>query len=148
MEKQSSPVEASQLPPGGKEQAMESAPPQPWRLICDPKNWRHPVPIEEKDLSLLTAISERLGLVMTRDDERKKVYLGNALAGEPELPNGLRYPSGWAADVVPLEAAGNEYKPVDPLAAAPLTRTITSGSIRPWCKLSRTLELVPDIPFT
>lgn len=107
-----------------------------WRLICPSKNWRNPVPIDERDLSLLTVVSQRLSLVMTRDDKQKKLYLGNALASETEVANGLRFPSGWAADVVPLEVAGNEYKPVDPLAAAPLIKAFPDAQITKNFRLS------------
>lgn len=130
---------------------MESAPAQPWRLICDPKNWRHPVPIEDKDLSLLGIISERLGLVMTRDEKRKKVYLGNAsqaggvTSPESDAPTvngvrsrqaGPRYPNGWSASVILEKDAGAEYKAVDPLAAAPLIPAFPDAQISKNFRLS------------
>jgi hypothetical protein len=107
-----------------------------WRLICPPKNWQEPFPIEESQLSLLTLVASRLNLVLTRDDKRKKVYLGNALASEDETTDGLRYPNGWTAEVVPLAVAGDEYKPVDPLAAAPLILAFPDAQISKHFHLS------------
>ena len=47
-----------------------------WRLICPPKNWREPIPIDLAELRLLEVLSQRLDLTLTRDDKRKKLYLG------------------------------------------------------------------------
>jgi hypothetical protein len=107
-----------------------------WRLICPPKNWRQPVPIDEEELSLLGIISERLSLVLTRDDERKKIYLGTALASDATTANGIRYANGWRADVVLDEDAGAEYKSVDPGAAAPLIRAFPDAQISKSFRLS------------
>jgi uncharacterized protein YcbK (DUF882 family) len=107
-----------------------------WMMICPPKNWREPVTISEEQLSLLSLISKRLSLVMTRDDARKKIYLGNALASGATTPNGVRYPSGWTADVVSDSDAGAEYKSVDPAMAAPLIRTFPDAQISKNFRLS------------
>ncbi len=109
---------------------------QEWSGICPPNNWKEPIPLKEADLSLLSTLAARLNLVFTRDDKRKKVYLGNALASETEVASGLRYPSGWTADVVPFEEAGAEYKPVDPLAAAPLIPAFPDAQISKNFRLS------------
>ncbi len=106
------------------------------QLICPPKNWQNPIRIKERDLTLLSTVASRLNLVFNRDDKQRKLYLGNALASETELPDGLRYPSGWSADVVPLSVAGNEYKPVDPLAAAPLILAFPDAQISKHFRLS------------
>ncbi len=107
-----------------------------WRLICPQKNWRQPVPINEEELSLLETISQRLSLVMTRDDKSKKVYLGIALTSDATTANGVRYPSGWTADVVSDEVAGAEYKAVDPVAAAPLIRSFPDAQLSQHFRLS------------
>lgn len=108
-----------------------------WRLICPPKNWQEPVVIDEEKLSFLSLISSRLNLVMTRDDKRKKVYLGNALASEEEIKSGgVRYPNGWSADVVPDEVAGAQYKAIDRAAAAPLILAFPDAQISKNFRLS------------
>ena len=114
----------------------------PWRLLCPPKNWQEPVPIEEEDLILISLIAARLSLVLTRDDKRKKIYLGNALASDTEVASGsrsrltgLRFPNGWTADVVPDEEAGVEYKSVDRLAA-PLILAFPDAQISKNFRLS------------
>ena len=107
-----------------------------WRLICPPKNWQEPVTIDEEQLEFLSLLSNRLSLVMTRDDKRKKVYLGNALASETEKATGLRYPNGWTADVVPDSEAGAKYKAVDPLGAAPLILAFPDAQISKNFRLS------------
>lgn len=119
-----------------------------WKLICPPKNWREPVTIEEQDLKLLELLGNRLSLVMTRDDKRKKFYLGLA-DGKPESVSadqaaskggakatGLRYPSGWTADVVPDSVAGSSYDAVDPLAAAPLIAAFPNAKVSEHFSLS------------
>ena len=126
-----------------------------WLLICPPKNWREPVTIEEQDLKLLELLGNRLSLVMTRDDKRKKFYLGLAdgkpgssstspSGGKEPNPNlppagpngGLRYPSGWTADVVPDSVAGSSYDAVDPLAAAPLIAAFPNAKVSEHFSLS------------
>jgi hypothetical protein len=106
------------------------------QAICPPKNWQNPIPITEKDLTLLSTVASRLRLVVTRDDKRKKIYLGNALASETEMASGLRFPNGWTADVVPDEVAGPEYKPVDKQAAAPLILAFPDAQISKNFRLS------------
>jgi hypothetical protein len=49
-----------------------------WRLICPPDNWRDPIPLDVAELRLLEILTQRLDLVLTRDDKRKKLYLGLA----------------------------------------------------------------------
>ena len=115
-------------------------PSKTWRLICPPKNWRQPVPIDEEQVDLLGVISQRLSLVMTRDDKRKKVYLGTQAGGvKPpasgaNATNGVRYPSGWSADVI--GDAGAEYKAVDSKVAAPLIRAFPDAQISKNFRLS------------
>lgn len=126
-----------------------------WLLICPPKNWREPVTIEEQDLKLLELLGNRLSLVMTRDDKRKKFYLGladgkpgsssaspsggkepNPSSPSPGPRGGLRYPSGWTADVVPDSVAGSSYDAVDPLAAAPLIAAFPNAKVSEHFSLS------------
>lgn len=113
-----------------------------WLLICPPDNWEEALPVSLAELRLLELLSLRLNLVMSRDDKRRKVYLGAARGGvgpaaggvgsdstapsganeqDPNPPRaGLRFPSRWTADVVPDEEAGPEYEAIDAEAAAPL----------------------------
>lgn len=112
-----------------------------WRLICPPKNWQEPVPIKEEDLILISLIAVRLGLVLTRDDKRDKIYLGNALASAAEVASGLRFPSGWTADIVHEEDAGAEYQAVaqpEPgrLPAAPLIQAFPDAQLSKNFRLS------------
>ena len=60
------------------EQQSHREPREDWRLICPPENWREPLPIDLGELRLLEILSQRLNLVITRDDKRKKLYLGTA----------------------------------------------------------------------
>lgn len=133
-----------------------------WRLICPPNNWRDPIPVDIAELRLLELLSQRLDLVITRDDKRKKLYLGAAHGGladgrlgpggsspledgedeqDPNSPSarppsaGLRFASGWTADVIPDEEAGAEYEPIDREAAAPLI------SAFPNAQLSKSFQL-------
>ena len=122
---------------------MESITPDAsWNLICPQENWRQPVPISEGQLSLLEVISKRLSLVMTRDDKQRKVYLGTQAGGatspasDVNATNGVRYPSGWSADVVSDKDAGAEYKAVDPVKAAPLIRAFPDAQISKNFRLS------------
>ena len=115
---------------------MDNVAPDSWKLICPPKNWQKPVTIEEESLSLLSLISNRLGLVMTRDDKRKKIYLGGELTSAAETANGVRYPNGWSADVVFDEVAGSAYQSVDPVAAAPLIAAFPDAQLSKNFRLS------------
>ena len=108
-----------------------------WTLICPPKNWRKPVTIDEQDLELLELLGDRLSLVMTRDDQRKKFYLGLPVpASAAKAKPGLKFPSGWTAEVVPDSVAGAEYKAVDPLAAAPLIPAFPDAKVSEHFSLS------------
>ena len=114
-----------------------------WTLICPPKNWRQPVTIDEQDLELLELLGGRLSLVMTRDDKRKKIYVGPAgYKSDSKAPvgakekSGLKFPSGWTAEVVPDSVAGAEYKAVDPLAAAPLIPAFPDAKVSEHFSLS------------
>ena len=104
-----------------------------WKLICPPKNWQEPVIISEESLELLETLKQRLSLVMTKDDKRKKIYLG--LAGR-EKATGLRFPNGWTADVVADSVAGAKYKAVDLLSAAPLILAFPDAQISKNFRLS------------
>ena len=115
---------------------MEQVDSKPWRLICPPKNWQEPVPITEDDLSLLNLLGVRLNLVLTRDDKRKKIYLGNALVSEADHISGLRYPNGWTADVIDNEDADPKYKAIDPQTAAPLIQAFPDAQISKNFQLS------------
>lgn len=126
-----------------------------WRLICPPENWREPIPIDIAELRLLEILTQRLDLVATRDDKRKKLYLGLA-AGEfgsggsspesddkdeqdqnsPSAGPGLRFASGWAAPVIPEEEAGEEYERIDIEAAAPLIPAFPDAQLSKNYRLS------------
>lgn len=139
-----------------------------WRLICPPENWREPIPIDIAELRLLELLTQRLDLVLTRDDKRKKLYLGLADgklgsadaaervplgygeqggsdgakdSGNEQTPNspprsGLRFSSGWTADVFPEEEAGEEYEAIDREAAAPLIPAFPDAQLSKNYRLS------------
>ena len=122
-----------------------------WMLVSPPKNWREPVTIKEHELELLELVGARLNLVMTRDEERKKFYLGPADGklgsgastvtdtkeqGQDLPSTGLRFPSGWTTDVVSDSEAGPLYKAVDPLAAAPLIAAFPNAKVSEHFSLS------------
>ena len=121
-----------------------------WRLICPPDNWEEPLPVNLAELRLLELLSLRLNLVLTRDDKRKKIYLGTAYGQStevnqpPEAPSGegdgsggsLRFPSGWSVDVVPDDVAGPEYEAIDKSAAAPLVKSFPDAQISKNFRLS------------
>lgn len=129
-----------------------------WRLICPPKNWREPIPIDISELRLLELLTQRLDLVLTRDDKRKKLYLGLAdgklgpadgtlggsdgaqgSGGEPTQNSpsaGLRFSSGWTADVFPEEEAGEEYEAIDREGAAPLIPAFPDAQLSKNYRLS------------
>ena len=115
-----------------------------WQLICPPKNWQNPIPVELTEVRLLEILSQRLNLVVTRDDKRKKIYLGTALGlrepepTDPKAPprSGLRFPTGWTADVIPNEQAGPEYEVVDVEAAAPLIAAFPDAQLSKNFRLS------------
>lgn len=90
-------------------------PPEPtaeelaWRLIAPPDNWRSPLEVSEKDLAFIGELAERLGLVTTRDESRRKLYLGLPrrlpVAPPPSPPPAgpaVTYPSGVTVSVVTL----------------------------------------------
>ena len=126
-----------------------------WRLICPPDNWEEPLPVNLAELRLLELLSLRLNLVLTRDDKRKKIYLGTAYGQStevnqpPEAPSGegdgsagsLRFPSGWSVDVVPDDVAGSEYEAIDKSAAAPLVKSFPDAQISKNFRLS---EFYPE----
>ena len=135
-----------------------------WLLICPPDNWKEPLPVSLAELRLLQLLTLRLDLVLSRDDKRKKVYLGlaggklgpadgekggsssastGAKSSNPNLPSagppprsGLRFPSRWTADVVPDKQAGPEYEPIDVEAAAPLVPAFPDAQISKNFRLS------------
>lgn len=120
-----------------------------WRLICPPENWRDPLPVDIAELRLLETLTQRLDLVLTRDDKRKKLYLGSTSGklgidrpgpgGEQashSLSAGLRFASGWTADVYPEEEAGAEYEAVDLEAAAPLISAFPDAQLSKNFRLS------------
>ena len=107
-----------------------------WQLICPPKNWRDPIPLEVGEVRLLEILAQRLNLVTNRDDKRRKIYLGNALASPAEVASGLRFPNGWMAQTVDEETAGPEYEPIDIEAAAPLIPAFPDAQISKNFRLS------------
>jgi Peptidase M15 len=107
-----------------------------WQLICPPKNWQEPIPIEAGEVRLMEMLSQRLNLVFTRDDKRRKIYLGNDHAHPEEVTSGLRFPSGWTADIVEDEEAGDEYEAIDQIAAAPLIPAFPDAQLSKNFRLS------------
>lgn len=94
-----------------------------WLLIAPAEDWQHPFPLEEASLGLLIEVGQRLGLRVTRDDSRRKLYLGlpTAVTVPENIPDGVRYPSGKSipkARLFEVEAA--RYGTTGVYAAAPL----------------------------
>ncbi len=109
--------------------------PSAWRLICPPKNWRQPIDIGEEELKLLVTVAARLGLVTTRDDQRKKLYLGNASVNDVAA-EGLRFPSGWIAPIFDDDDAGLEYRAEGDGKVAPLVSAFPDAQISKNFRLS------------
>lgn len=108
---------------------------QDWRIICPPKNWSDPLKATEAEVSLAVTIAERLDLVMTKDEARRKLYLGPRGAYEA-IADALRYPSGWEAQIFWDEDAGPEYRCVEPGIAAPLIAAFPDAQLSQHFKLS------------
>ena len=49
-----------------------------WLLVCPPDNWKGALPISFEELKLLDLLSLKLDLFVSRDDQRKKVYLDSS----------------------------------------------------------------------
>ena len=80
-----------------------------WRLICPPDNWEEPLPVNLAELRLLELLSLRLNLVLTRDDKRKKIYLGTAYGQSTEVNQPPEAPSGEGDG-----SSGNPSQPQNP----------------------------------
>ena len=80
-----------------------------WRLICPPDNWEEPLPVNLAELRLLELLSLRLNLVLTRDDKRKKIYLGTAYGQSTEVNQPPEAPSGERDG-----SSGNPSQPQNP----------------------------------
>lgn len=65
-------------------------PPKPrgWLLSAPPDDWRNATPIATSSLPLLEDVARRLGLVLTRDDDARKLYLGLPRKARVTPPNG------------------------------------------------------------
>jgi len=65
-------------------------PPKPrgWLLSAPPDDWRNATPIATSSLPLLEDVARRLGLVLTRDDDARKLYLGLPRKARVAPPNG------------------------------------------------------------
>lgn len=119
-----------------------------WRLISPPENWRNPIPIAEQMLSVLEETGRRLGLVTNRNDEQKKLYLG-----QPRLPSPVpasatgprvTYPSGrWFSVVVPSEAEAARYGVTGSYAAARLIQAPADAKLSDHFVAG---EFAPDDP--
>lgn len=105
--------------------------PDGWRVIAPPDRWRDPLPVTAEVVAALQAVAERLGLHVTTDPARQKLYLG--LPESPQAPSeppgappqerkGPVYPSGYQARLAPplsvSEAA--RYTPAGTGPPAPL----------------------------
>lgn len=93
-----------------------------WLLIAPAENWQHPLALEGASLELLTEVSQRLGLRMTRDEQQRKLYLGLPAAAPSVIPvNELGYPSGKSLPKASLsEAEAARYGTTGLYQAAPL----------------------------
>jgi len=95
-----------------------------WRLFAPPEDWQHPIEIEESALPLLTALGERLGLRMGRDDVQQKFFLGAPAVAKPGASSGgegVTYPSGLSIPKAVLsEAEAARYGTTGIYTAAPL----------------------------
>ncbi len=95
-----------------------------WRLFAPAEDWQNPLEVDESALSLLTAVAERLGLRMSRDDAQRKFYLGVGAAPGVKVVSsgdGVTYPSGLAIPKAALsEAEAARYGTTGIYTAAPL----------------------------
>ena len=93
-----------------------------WRLFAPAENWHQPLDIEESMLPVLAQLAQRLSLRMTRDDDRKKFYLGIPQPQTPTLDQGgVLYPGGQRLEKVRLsEAEAARYGTTGLYQAAPL----------------------------
>mgnify|MGYP002738130427 CR=1 FL=1 len=106
-----------------------------WWLICPKENWQNPIEITERDLELLVELGRRLQLVVNRNEAQQKLYIG--LPKEDlSTAAGLRFPSGWLAEVIEDGVAGPGFKAVDPLAAAPLISAFPDAQLSKNFRLS------------
>lgn len=67
---------------------------------------------------------------LLENSPREKVTAANT------TPKGLKFPSGWEFMIVPDSEAGDEYKPVDPIAAAPLIEVFPDAKVSEHFSLS------------
>lgn len=78
-----------------------------WKLVCVREGSSAlqpmPIPIREKDLSLVNYVARGLSLVVRQDDQRKKITLIRSGVS-------VRYPSGFHAQVISEARAGVEYQ--------------------------------------
>ena len=123
---------------------------QDWQLICPPRNWKDPLPIDLGELRLLEIVSQRINLVITRDDKRKKLYLGSLrdgmLVDSSLAPDGAKeldqtsppqeFDSGWIAKIVSDEEAGPEYRATDLTTPAPLISAFPDHQVSKNFRLS------------
>lgn len=123
---------------------------QDWQLICPPRNWKDPLPIDLGELRLLEIVSQRINLVITRDDKRKKLYLGSLRdgmsVGSSLAPDGAKkldqtsppqeFGSGWIAKIVSDEEAGPEYRATDLTTPAPLISAFPDHQVSKNFRLS------------
>lgn len=89
------------------------------KLICDPKNWREPIEIDDVQCKLLQTVAGRLGLIFNWDKSQDKVYLGNLTskpqtdpAPEPVAHFVLKLPTTPASSIIDgcLMLEGQTYK--------------------------------------
>jgi hypothetical protein len=115
---------------------MDSAINRKWSLLCLPKSRHRPVTITEEQASLLELVGRSFNLVMARDEKLRKVYLGHGHAVEAEATLGLRFPSGWTADIIHDEDAGAKYRSYDSVVAAPLISAFPDAQVSKFFRLS------------
>lgn len=121
-----------------------------WRVISPPDNWKKPIATDEAGLAVLEQVSQRLGLVTSRDEQRAKFYVGLPRpTAPPDLPDfstgdTVTYPSGRVFHVVePSWADEALYAPAVPEAAAPL---ITADDDAPLSQHFKMSEFRPRDP--
>ena len=118
-----------------------------WSLVCLPVTGQDPVPVTLGELRLIENIGEKLRLPVTRDDKRRKIYLstevhhGMTLGTETfdkptQNQDGVKYLSGWTAEIIPDEEAGENYECVDEETAAPLISAFPDHQVSKNFRLS------------
>lgn len=114
---------------------MRKMNPRTWQLVGLPGE-ESPLAVTDEQVDLLLAIGARLHLSFTKDQERRELRVSHEESEPLEETRSLRYPTGWAADVVDDEDAGADFAAVDPVTAAPLIRAFPDAQLSKSFRLS------------